>query len=123
LILRVSGFGILVRQLLRRNGSSAPSDESSFARFRSPDPTGQEPNPYNYAQGDPINNSDPTGAGTGSTWGAAIGGFVGGAVVGALVVTCPATAGAGCIAAGGVMTALGAVGGGGQFVSGLKRFL
>ncbi|MFE9749012.1 RHS repeat-associated core domain-containing protein [Saccharothrix saharensis] len=36
--------------------------ESSYARFFSPDPTGQEPNPYNYAQGDPINNSDPTGA-------------------------------------------------------------
>ncbi|MGM1065703.1 RHS repeat-associated core domain-containing protein [Saccharothrix sp. Mg75] len=36
--------------------------DSAYARFRSPDPTGQEPNPYNYAQGDPINNSDPTGA-------------------------------------------------------------
>ncbi|MFD7657434.1 RHS repeat-associated core domain-containing protein, partial [Actinosynnema sp. NPDC059797] len=36
--------------------------DPSYARFRSPDPTGQEPNPYNYAQGDPINNSDPTGA-------------------------------------------------------------
>lgn len=69
------------------------------------------------------------------------------------MVTCPATAGAGCIAAGGVMTALGAgagaglgsalgggtrqevsddglsaigvgaVGGAGKFVSGLKGFL
>ncbi|MBY8852493.1 RHS repeat protein, partial [Saccharothrix sp. MB29] len=36
--------------------------EASYARFFSPDPTGQEPNPYNYAQGDPVNNSDPTGA-------------------------------------------------------------
>ncbi|GHH32471.1 hypothetical protein [Lentzea cavernae] len=46
-------------------------DYSAYARFRSPDPTGQEPNQYNYAQGDPINNSDPTGARTGSTWGSA----------------------------------------------------
>ncbi|MGI5499299.1 RHS repeat-associated core domain-containing protein [Lentzea sp. CA-135723] len=127
--------------------------DSSFARFRSPDPTGHEPNPYNYAQGDPINNSDPTGASTGSAWGAAIGGFAGGIVVGALAATCPATAGAGCIAAGGVMTALGAgagaglgsalgggtsqevrddgltaittgfTGGAGKFVAGLKGFL
>ncbi|MCP2242359.1 RHS repeat-associated core domain-containing protein [Lentzea aerocolonigenes] len=87
--------------------------DSAFARFRSPDPTGQEPNPYNYAQGDPINNSDPTGASTGSTWGAAIGGLVGGVAVGALALSCPATAGAGCIAAGGVMSALGAGAGAG----------
>ncbi|MFD9735195.1 RHS repeat-associated core domain-containing protein [Umezawaea sp. NPDC059074] len=36
--------------------------DAGLARFRSPDPTGQETNSYNYAQGDPINNSDPTGA-------------------------------------------------------------
>ncbi|WP_344621224.1 RHS repeat-associated core domain-containing protein, partial [Actinosynnema pretiosum] len=36
--------------------------DSAFARFRSTDPTGQEANPYNYSQGDPINRSDPTGA-------------------------------------------------------------
>uniref|UniRef100_UPI003F496B89 RHS repeat-associated core domain-containing protein n=1 Tax=Amycolatopsis sp. CA-293810 TaxID=3239926 RepID=UPI003F496B89 len=33
-----------------------------YSRFTQPDPTGQEPNDYAYAQGDPINNSDPAGA-------------------------------------------------------------
>ena len=82
--------------------------EASYARFFSPDPTGQEPNPYNYAQGDPVNNSDPTGASTSSTWAAGAGGFIGGAVVGALALGCPATAGLGCVAAAGVMGAMGA---------------
>ncbi|WP_199444433.1 RHS repeat-associated core domain-containing protein [Umezawaea beigongshangensis] len=35
---------------------------TTHARFTAPDPTGQETNPYAYAQGDPINRSDPTGA-------------------------------------------------------------
>ncbi|OLZ43159.1 hypothetical protein BS329_40180 [Amycolatopsis coloradensis] len=34
----------------------------AYSRFTQPDPTGQEPHDYAYAQGDPINNSDPTGA-------------------------------------------------------------
>ncbi|MFB9931846.1 RHS repeat-associated core domain-containing protein [Amycolatopsis halotolerans] len=33
-----------------------------WGRFLTPDPTGQETNHYAYAQDDPINNSDPTGA-------------------------------------------------------------
>ncbi|ONI77843.1 hypothetical protein ALI144C_30920 [Actinosynnema sp. ALI-1.44] len=48
-----------------------------MGRFTQPDPTGQERNPYNYASGDPINHSDPTGASTSSTWGAFIGGTIG----------------------------------------------
>ncbi|MFD1145763.1 RHS repeat-associated core domain-containing protein [Saccharothrix hoggarensis] len=80
--------------------------DSAYARFRSPDPTGQEPNPYNYAQGDPINNSDPTGASTASTQGSTIGGFIGTGIGIGLVGTCAATAGVGCIAAGAVMGGL-----------------
>ncbi|WP_373292299.1 RHS repeat-associated core domain-containing protein [Actinokineospora fastidiosa] len=34
----------------------------TWGRFTQPDPTNQERNPYAYAQSDPINNSDPTGA-------------------------------------------------------------
>lgn len=82
--------------------------DSAFARFRSPDPTGQEPNPYNYAQGDPINNSDPTGASTSSTWGAGTGAFIGGVAVGLLAVGCPASAGLGCAAGGALLAGMGA---------------
>ncbi|SDG86582.1 RHS repeat-associated core domain-containing protein [Lentzea fradiae] len=35
---------------------------SSWGRFTAPDPTQQERNLYAYAQSDPINNTDPTGA-------------------------------------------------------------
>lgn len=80
--------------------------DSAYARFRSPDPTGQEPNPYNYAQGDPINNSDPTGASTASTQGSTIGGFIGTGIGISLVSTCAVTGGVGCIAAGAVMGGL-----------------
>ncbi|MFJ8962380.1 RHS repeat-associated core domain-containing protein [Lentzea sp. NPDC102401] len=55
--------------------------DSAYARFRSPDPTGQEANAYNYAQGDPINKSDPTGAyGWADFAGDAVGGLFGLAV-------------------------------------------
>ncbi|MDW4918966.1 RHS repeat-associated core domain-containing protein, partial [Streptomyces californicus] len=30
-------------------------------RFTTPDPSGQEKNPYLYAEGDPVNRIDPTG--------------------------------------------------------------
>ncbi|MFC9061905.1 RHS repeat-associated core domain-containing protein, partial [Streptomyces sp. NPDC057074] len=35
--------------------------EPTLGRFTQPDPSGQETNPYLYASGDPINNSDPSG--------------------------------------------------------------
>jgi RHS repeat-associated protein len=35
--------------------------DPQLGRFTQPDPSGQETNPYLYAAGDPINNSDPTG--------------------------------------------------------------
>ncbi|MCE6998454.1 RHS repeat protein [Saccharothrix sp. S26] len=72
--------------------------EPSFARFFSPDPTGQEPNPYNYAGGDPINNSDPTGGSFGSSGGATIGGGIGGLAAGAFVAAACGT-GVGCLPA------------------------
>jgi RHS repeat-associated protein len=37
--------------------------DPSLGRFTQPDPSGQETNPYLYAAGDPINNTDPTGLG------------------------------------------------------------
>ncbi|MEU0657310.1 RHS repeat-associated core domain-containing protein [Streptomyces albogriseolus] len=39
--------------------------DPALGRFTQPDPSGQEANPYLYAAGDPINNSDPTGLWTG----------------------------------------------------------
>ncbi|MGY1524781.1 RHS repeat-associated core domain-containing protein [Streptomyces sp. MN3] len=35
--------------------------DPALGRFTQPDPSGQEKNPYLYAAGDPINNSDPSG--------------------------------------------------------------
>jgi RHS repeat-associated protein len=35
--------------------------DPQISRFTQPDPSGQETDPYLYAVGDPINNSDPTG--------------------------------------------------------------
>ncbi|MEU0914591.1 RHS repeat-associated core domain-containing protein [Streptomyces althioticus] len=35
--------------------------DPTLGRFTHPDPSGQESNPYLYAAGDPINNTDPTG--------------------------------------------------------------
>jgi RHS repeat-associated protein len=76
---------------------------STFGRFTQTDPTQQEANNYAYATGDPINNSDPSGASTASSQGATVGGFLGGLAGVALVAACPITAGAGCLAAGAVI--------------------
>jgi RHS repeat-associated protein len=60
------------------------------ARFTQPDPSGQEPNTYNYASCNPINNTDPTGLfpcqgfNECASGGALVGGFIG-AIGGGLV--------------------------------------
>ncbi|WP_136975311.1 MULTISPECIES: RHS repeat-associated core domain-containing protein, partial [Streptomyces] len=33
--------------------------DPNIGRFTTPDPSGQEKNPYLYAAGDPVNNIDP----------------------------------------------------------------
>ncbi|WET81197.1 RHS repeat-associated core domain-containing protein [Amycolatopsis sp. QT-25] len=75
-----------------RNGTNLTGYRNynpTWGRFTQPDPTGQEPNPYNYATGDPINNSDPTGAYSWADFaGDAVGGLFGtavGAVVGVTI--------------------------------------
>ena len=35
--------------------------DTNIGRFTQPDPSGQEQNPYLYAEGDPVNRIDPTG--------------------------------------------------------------
>ncbi|WP_311318360.1 RHS repeat-associated core domain-containing protein [Streptomyces sp. 840.1] len=35
--------------------------DPNIGRFTNPDPSGQEQNPYLYAEGDPVNRIDPTG--------------------------------------------------------------
>ncbi|MFI6210298.1 RHS repeat-associated core domain-containing protein, partial [Streptomyces sp. NPDC051041] len=35
--------------------------DPQLGRFTQPDPSGQETNPYLYAAGDPLNNTDPSG--------------------------------------------------------------
>ncbi|MFI6377710.1 RHS repeat-associated core domain-containing protein [Streptomyces sp. NPDC050546] len=95
--------------------------DPTLGRFTQPDPSGQESNPYLYAEGDPVNNTDPTGLFSLPDVGSAIGGAVAGlgaaAVVGA---ACAGTAGVGCIAAGAVTGALwgGAGAGAGAVIAG-----
>ncbi len=98
--------------------------DPNIGRFTSQDPSGQEKNPYLYAEGDPVNRIDPTGlkscewwqgpvlcnwdavnnnvqkgAGAGAAWGVTIGGLGGGLVGG--------------LASGGVGWVPGAITGGG----------
>ncbi|MFG3149127.1 RHS repeat-associated core domain-containing protein [Streptomyces sp. NPDC048243] len=35
--------------------------DANLGRFTQPDPSGQEQNPYLYAEGDPVNRTDPNG--------------------------------------------------------------
>ncbi|WP_053739546.1 RHS repeat domain-containing protein [Nocardia sp. NRRL S-836] len=88
--------------------------DSTMARFRSPDPTGQESNPYNYAKGDPVNQSDPTGGYSWADFGQDVGSSVAGLASGAIIgVACASTAGVGCFVGAAVAGAtLGAAGGG-----------
>ncbi|WP_244223694.1 RHS repeat-associated core domain-containing protein [Amycolatopsis circi] len=72
-----------------------------WGRFLTPDPTAQETNHYAYANNDPINNSDPTGAYSLVNLGTDIGSAVGGrAAAGLTGAACFATGGIGCIIAG-----------------------
>lgn len=47
----------------------------TYHRFTQPDPSGQEPNPYTYANGDPINHADPSGLAAWADIGGVLGGF------------------------------------------------
>ncbi|MER7900823.1 RHS repeat-associated core domain-containing protein [Streptomyces sp. NPDC096046] len=81
--------------------------DPTLGRFTQPDPSGQETNPYLYAGGDPINNSDPTGLFGLPDLGSAIGGAVAGLAAATVVAAaCAGTAGVGCVAAGAITGAL-----------------
>ncbi|MFB7650417.1 MULTISPECIES: RHS repeat-associated core domain-containing protein [unclassified Streptomyces] len=87
--------------------------DPTLGRFTQPDPSGQETNPYLYAAGDPINNTDPSGL-------FSVGDFVkdtiGGALIGA-AAGCASGAigsiwtGPGALAGCGIGAATGATGG------------
>ncbi|MQL62894.1 hypothetical protein F6Q10_09805 [Streptomyces vinaceus] len=71
--------------------------DPTLGRFTQPDPSGQESNPYLYAAGDPINNSDPHGL---LSLGGVLEGFGIGLTLGALVASGPLGIGLGVAAAG-----------------------
>uniref|UniRef100_UPI000515AFEF RHS repeat-associated core domain-containing protein n=1 Tax=Streptomyces purpeochromogenes TaxID=1464077 RepID=UPI000515AFEF len=50
-----------VHQPYRFAGGYARYYDPNIGRFTTPDPSGQEKNPYLYAAGDPVNKIDPTG--------------------------------------------------------------
>ncbi|WP_385645524.1 RHS repeat-associated core domain-containing protein [Streptomyces sp. SudanB91_2054] len=87
--------------------------DPTLGRFTQPDPSGQEKNAYLYADGDPVNRTDPTGLWdwgkfTSKTLGTGVAGGAGGCAAGALgsIWTGP-----GALAGCGVGAATGAVGG------------
>ncbi|MFE0893656.1 RHS repeat-associated core domain-containing protein [Streptomyces rochei] len=87
--------------------------DPTLGRFTQPDPSGQEKNAYLYADGDPVNRTDPTGLWdwgkfTSKTLGTGVAGGAGGCAEGALgsIWTGP-----GALAGCGVGAATGAVGG------------
>ncbi|WP_262985342.1 RHS repeat-associated core domain-containing protein [Streptomyces sp. SDr-06] len=75
----------------------ARSYDPSLGRFTSTDPSGQDTNPYLYADGDPINRTDPTGlfdfaatlaAAGAATAGAVVGTLLGGPILGGFLGGC-----------------------------------
>ncbi|MFB7648717.1 RHS repeat domain-containing protein [Streptomyces sp. NPDC056084] len=82
----------------------ARSYDPNLARFTTTDPSGQETNAYLYAEGDPINRTDPSGLFSG--WKDFVVGAVATVAVGAAAAVvgaaCGATAGVACAVAGGV---------------------
>ncbi|MFE1735244.1 RHS repeat-associated core domain-containing protein [Streptomyces bacillaris] len=81
--------------------------DPDIGRFTTPDPSGQEKNPYLYAEGDPVNRIDPSGLlSFADSVGIVAGALAGGVAVATVAVACAGTAGVGCIAAGAVTAAL-----------------
>ncbi|MFJ6317107.1 RHS repeat-associated core domain-containing protein [Streptomyces californicus] len=88
--------------------------DPNIGRFTTPDPSGQEKNPYLYAAGDPVNRIDPTGLFSFADGVGVVAGTIAGAAAVATVgVVCAGTVGVGCIAAGAVTAALWGAGAGG----------
>ncbi|MFI6210070.1 RHS repeat-associated core domain-containing protein, partial [Streptomyces sp. NPDC051041] len=73
--------------------------DPQLGRFTQPDPSGQEANPYLYASGDPINDSDPSGLWTGWDTVATV-------MTGVALITAIPTGGASLTVAGGIGLAL-----------------
>ncbi|MFI2720720.1 RHS repeat-associated core domain-containing protein [Streptomyces collinus] len=87
--------------------------DPSLGRFTQPDPSGQEANPYLYATGDFINNTDPTGLfSVADAVGVVAGTVAGGLGAAAVGAACIGTAGAACVGAAVVTGALWGAGGG-----------
>ncbi|WP_372514924.1 RHS repeat-associated core domain-containing protein [Streptomyces ortus] len=83
--------------------------DPNIGRFTQPVPSGQEKNPYLYAEGDPVNRIDPTGL---FSFADTVGTVAGAAAVAAVGVACASTAGVGCVAAGVVTSGLWGAGAG-----------
>ncbi|WP_008406600.1 RHS repeat-associated core domain-containing protein [Streptomyces sp. SM8] len=88
--------------------------DPNIGRFTSPDPSGQEKNPYLYAAGDPVNEIDPTGLLFGIDldidWGclaSGLGAMGGGLAAAGTVLSAPATGGATLTATGTLLAGAG----------------